>query len=102
MLLVTNNILAQNGTYRCNIQRFTDNNNPTRNKEHNNSAIITIEINKITGGSVIVNYLEDNTIYKWIILQKIDVEINDQGTKFTSYEARFSCQVSYQVLVYVR
>jgi hypothetical protein len=89
-LLLCNVLLAQNGTYRCNLQRFTDDNDPSKNKEHNNSVIVTIEINEITGGSIIVNYLNDNTIYKWIILNKIDVNINDQGSKYTSYEARFS------------
>lgn len=90
LFVVCNVIPAQNGTYRCNIQRFTNDNDPSKNKEHSNSVIVTIEINEVTGGSIIVNYLNDNTIYKWIILHKIDVTINEQGSKYVSYEARFS------------
>ena len=89
LILICNVLIAQNGIYRCNMQRFTDDNDPSRNKEYNYSVLVTIEINDITGVSIIVNYLNDNTIYKWIILNKIDVDIN-KGSKFTTYEARFS------------
>ena len=82
--------MAQNGTYRCNSTRFEDEKDPTRNKSRNNSFIITIEINDITGGSVLVTWLDDNTIYKWVVRSKLETTVNEQGVIFTSYDARFS------------
>lgn len=90
LFLICNVLLSQNGTYRCNIQRFTDENDPSRNKEHNNSMIITIEVNEITGGSILVTWLDDNTIYKWIVIRKFETYVNEQGSVFNGYYARFS------------
>lgn len=102
MFLLGNVLLAQNGTYRCNSQRFTDANDPSVDKIHNNAMIVTIEINEYTGGSVLVTWVDDNTILKWVIIRKIETTINEQGTKFSNYDARFAfenVQASKQSIV---
>lgn len=87
--LLSNTLYSQNGVYKCNIQKFSDANDPSKNATHDNSMIIIIEINDITGGSVIVTY-SDDFIIKYIILSLRNVTINEKGVKFTNYYARFS------------
>ena len=89
LFLFCNVILAQNGVYKCNTQKFSDANDPSKNAEHNNSMTITIEINDFTGGSVIITH-SDNFVIKYIILGKIQVTVNENGVKFTNYDARFN------------
>jgi hypothetical protein len=91
LILCSALVYPQNGNYRCNSQRFTDDNNPSNNKEHNNSMIVTIDINDITGGYVIVSWPSEDFTYKWDIIKKLDTSVNTENkTVFTSYEARFN------------
>lgn len=84
-------IYSQNGTYRCNLQRFTDDNNPSNNKEHNNSMIVTIDINDVTGGYVIVSWPSENTTLKWDIIKKLDTKVDaEKKSVYTYYEARWN------------
>ena len=84
-------ILCQNGTYRCNVQRFTIDNDPSRDNEHNNSMIVTIDINDITGGYLLVSWPSENFTYKWGILGKIDTTVESETkTVYTQYDARFN------------
>lgn len=84
-------LLSQNGTYRCNTQRFENENDPSKNKEHNNSMIVTIDINDITGGYVIISWPSENTTLKWDIIKKLDTTVNtEKKTVYTYYEARWN------------
>lgn len=93
LYLILLSVLAysQNGTYRCNAQRFEDSNNPSNNKSHSNEMIITVDINDYTGGFVLVSWPSENTSYKWDILRKIDTTVKSEAKGvYTQYEARFS------------
>jgi len=82
---------SQNGTYRCNAQRFEDSNNPSNNKSHSNEMIITVDINDYTGGFVLVSWPSENTSYKWDILRKINTTVKSEAKGvYTQYEARFN------------
>jgi hypothetical protein len=84
-------LLGQNGTYKCNSQRFTDQKNPSRNAEHYNAMIITIDINDYTGGFVLVNSPSEDVSYKWDILEKLESRTNSKtNSVYTFYDARFS------------
>lgn len=82
---------SQNGTYRCNSQRFTDDSNPTRNKQHSNEMIITINIGALETGTVVISWPAQDAIYQWDIKSKIGSELNRENqTYFTSYDARWN------------
>lgn len=84
-------LLCQNGTYRCNAQRFTDDNNSSNNKEHNNSMIVTIDINDVTGGYVIISWPSENGTLRWDIIKKLETTVDtEKKTVYTYYEARWN------------
>lgn len=89
LALISSVLLCQNGTYRCNSTRFEDKNDPTKNASRNNPCIVTIDINDITGGYVLISW-PDITL-KWDIIKKLDTSIDTENkTAFTYYEARFN------------
>jgi len=91
LLLLSTLVYSQNGTYRCNAQRFEDDNNPSNNKSHSNAMIITIDINDYTGGFVLVSWPSENATYKWDILHKLDTTVDsEKKAAYTQYDARFS------------
>ena len=91
LVLLSTFLYSQNGTYRCNIQRFTDDNNPSNNKEHNNSMIVTIDINDVTGGYVIISWPSENSTLKWDIIKKLNTSVDtEKKTVYTYYEARWN------------
>ena len=90
-LVLTISTLCQNGTYRCNIQRFEDENDSLNNKEHHNSMIIIIDINDYTGGSITVSWPNEDFTFKWDILKKLNTSVDSENkTVITYYEARFN------------
>ena len=95
ILIILNALLlctyAQNGTYTCNYQRFTDDNNPEKNKEHRNSMIITINISQFGNGSVLISWPSEDGIYQWDILKKIDSQLIDR-VYYSNYEARMNLE----------
>lgn len=105
LTLISAVLLAQNGTYRCNSQRFEDENDPTKNRDHIESMIITIDINDITGGYILVSWPSENATYKWDIIKKLDTSVNTEiKTVFTYYEARFNLanvQANYRVVAII-
>jgi hypothetical protein len=84
-------LLSQNGTYRCNSQRFQDKNNPSNNTDHNNAMIITIDVIDYTGGFVLISCPSEEISYKYDILQKLGAKVNSENESvYTFYEARFN------------
>jgi hypothetical protein len=84
-------LLAQNGTYRCNSQRFQDKNNSSNNKDHTNAMIITVDVNDYTGGFVLISCPSLDVSYKYDILKKLGTKVNSETKSvYTFYEARFN------------
>lgn len=91
IILITNSAIAQNGIYKSDYQRFEDENNPSRNAVHNNTMLVTIQINEITGGFVLVSSQEGGDALKWDILKKIDTRVKaEDKVVFTYYDSRWN------------
>ena len=53
--------------------------------------IITIDINEITGGSVVISLPSESFTFRWDIIKKLDTKVDTENkTVYTSYEARFN------------
>ena len=90
VLLISNSIAAQNGTFKCNTQSFDDVNNPSRNAEHHNSMLVTVQIDDITGGFVLISW-QGEAQYKWDIIKKLDTRVKaEDKTVYTYYDSRFN------------
>jgi hypothetical protein len=86
-------LLSQNGIYRCNSQRFQDKNNPSKNADHNNAMIITVNVNDYTGGFILVSCPSEDISYKYDILQKLDTKINNERNSiYNIYDGRFNVE----------
>lgn len=91
LALLSTILLSQNGTYRCNSQRFQDKNNPSRNNDHETAMIITVDVNDYTGGFVLISCPSEDISYKYDILKKLGTKVNSEHRSiFTFYEARFN------------
>jgi hypothetical protein len=103
LALLSTMILGQNGTYKCNSQRFRDQNDPSKNADHNNAMIITIDIHDFSGSFVLVTWPDQDISYRWDILGKLETRTNNETNfVYTFYDARFNvanAQATSQTLV---
>lgn len=90
LLIISKLVISQNGTYTCDLQKFTNLNDSTKNKTYYKTYIITIDINETLGGYVLIHETGTDLNLKWNVLSKEDFYFDsNENTMYIKYDARF-------------
>lgn len=80
-----------NGTYKCTAQSYNDESNPSKDAIHNYLTYITIYLDDVLGGTILINYTDDNFIYQYNVIRKADFQFfREDNTLYIQYDAKFT------------
>lgn len=96
-ILFINNLYSQNGIYKCEFQAYI-NKEKFEHKTYSYNEIITVEVNDILGGEIVINNLTEDFIYKYEIIpntKRVDTDKADRSIT-TSYKCKV--KVNYALM----
>ncbi len=99
---LTNNVYAQNGTYKCNSQGYSKA-DKSENKSYSNKLIITIDISDILGGYIAINNMSQDLNFRYDIISK-DQTVADKNARtitntFKAKMSQFNQTIGDEVLI---